>query len=402
MKKLSYFLLNILLMGSIFVSCDPMTEKGPSEGQEVITADQLDITATPIVVNGKNTNKIVVQNHSKVMSHWSAPQLIEDSTQSSLAGDTMYVTKTGNNGISFAGRNLSCSVTKKLSTSVDIITYLSDGLKTRLCITGSEGNYKPAKDGAPSSFENTDFDVNKVKVVQEMTQDGLKGNRLTVYNANPHLSNWSFGSSTLDKNVGSIFVTDVGTYTLSLTYTKADGTSKTVEIGQYTIEGMSYVPEVLANLFGASGEKTWQWDDTSANGVWGNGGYMGSTHPDWWKVSFAGIDEQAAGKGTIAGDGSGATFTVNLKNKTFVKNNGASGTLSYDLDDIVSKGWNTGSLKLKGVNIPMGYLVNNGNAIPDKYYILSVSTSSSLVLCAPEPGAGSWGTAWFWMFKPQN
>jgi hypothetical protein len=46
----------------------------------------------------------------------------------------------------------------------------------------------------------------------------------------------------------------------------------------------------------------------------------------------------------------------------------------------------------------MGVLPNNGNARQYVYQILKAD-NSELRLCAPEPGAGDWGTAWFWNFK---
>lgn len=219
-----------------------------------------------------------------------------------------------------------------------------------------------------------------------------------MYNSNPTLSNWTFGTNKADKNVTSLFVSNVGTYPLTLAYTKADGTTGTLDLGNYTVEAFTYIPDFLINMCGTTGVKTWQWDGTSENGVWGNGGYQVSIAPSWWKVSLADIDAQAASKGTVAGDGQSATFTFDLGNMSFTKNNGTVGTFSFDMEDIVKQDWNSGSIKIKNANIPMGYLVNNGNAIPDKYYIVQLTTDK-LTLCAPEPGAGSGGTAWFWCFK---
>jgi hypothetical protein len=397
MKNITYILLSTLFIGGMLTACDPINDKGPSANQEVYSASDLDVKATPIQVNGKNSNLIIVENHSKINSHWTAPQLIEDSTLSAKAYDTIYVTKTGTNAIRFNGKNYSCNVMKDLSVEVEQISHLTESLKTRLCIQGTDGSYTPSKDGAPSSFGNT-FSKDNVKVVQELTAEGKKGNRLYVYNSNPTLSNWTFGTNKADKNVTSLFVSNVGTYPLTLAYTKADGTTGTLDLGNYTVEAFTYIPDFLINMCGTTGVKTWQWDGTSENGVWGNGGYQVSIAPSWWKVSLADIDAQAASKGTVAGDGQSATFTFDLGNMSFTKNNGTVGTFSFDMEDIVKQDWNSGSIKIKNANIPMGYLVNNGNAIPDKYYIVQLTTDK-LTLCAPEPGAGSGGTAWFWCFK---
>lgn len=46
----------------------------------------------------------------------------------------------------------------------------------------------------------------------------------------------------------------------------------------------------------------------------------------------------------------------------------------------------------------LGIQPNQGNARQYEYHILKI-TEDELRLCAPEPGAGAWGTAWFWNFK---
>lgn len=379
----------IALLGTIFfTACDPIIEEGSSMDQKSYTADQLDVKATPVKVNGQNSNMVVIENHSELNGQWIANQLIDSPVQSNSAYDTIYVTKTGANTVSFTGMNYSCKVTKDLTVNVDVITFLTDALKTRLCI---------GKDGAPTTFANT-FDSNKVRVVQEKTEDGKLGNRLYVYNSNPVLSKWSFGSNVNDKNVTNVYVTNTGEFPLKLDYQKADGTVGTLDLGTYTVEGFSYSPQFLTDMTGESGTKTWGWDNMSPDGVWGNGGYLTNSQPGWWKVNLSDIDGQAASKGTIAGDGAEATFTLKLSDMSFTKSDGTIGTFSFDMEDIVKDGWNSGSFKIKGANIPMGYLVNNGNAVPSKYYIVKLD-SGHFYLCAPEPGAGEGGTAWFWCFK---
>ena len=46
----------------------------------------------------------------------------------------------------------------------------------------------------------------------------------------------------------------------------------------------------------------------------------------------------------------------------------------------------------------LGIQPNQGNARQYEYHILKI-TEDELRLCAPEPGAGAWGTAWFRNFK---
>ena len=47
---------------------------------------------TPVQVNGKNSNRIIIENHSPITSQWSVDQLAEGKVTSSKAYDTIYVT----------------------------------------------------------------------------------------------------------------------------------------------------------------------------------------------------------------------------------------------------------------------------------------------------------------------
>lgn len=53
----------MLSMGALFASCDPSIVDGPSEWS-TIAAEDLQLTATPVVVDGLNGNRIVVENKS--------------------------------------------------------------------------------------------------------------------------------------------------------------------------------------------------------------------------------------------------------------------------------------------------------------------------------------------------
>lgn len=109
---------------------------------ENVTAESVDAKATAVVVNGKNSNRIVIENHSPITSQWSADQLAEGAVTSSKTYDTIYVTKLGANTVSMHCKNLAVDFNKDFTVNVDEITYLSSELITRLCVEGSEGNYK--------------------------------------------------------------------------------------------------------------------------------------------------------------------------------------------------------------------------------------------------------------------
>lgn len=390
------------LLALFFAACDPITEGGGSGFNEDVTADNVDIKATPVQINGKNTNYIVVENHSKINGQWRASQLIEDSTVTARSYDTIYVTKTGTTALNFVGINSKTRFSKSVDVSVDQIYYLTSALQTRLCVSGTAGNYTSKADGTTPVEFNNSFDQSKISVKQ-VEANGKKGNYLTIQNLNGNLCNWSLGTATSNKNnVEKLFVTTKGTFDLNLKYTLADGTSKTIKVGTYSVDTLSYIPEELGLLGGeTTSGKAWKWYAKSSNGVWGNGSYLNDQAPGWWKVQYADIDGQASGKGTIEKDGSGVTAVFNRLAGTYTKNNGDTGTYIYDVTDHApgaADGWDKGSITFKNVNIPMGYLVNNGNAIPDKYYVVKL-TNHFLTLCAPEPGSGSGGTAWYWVFE---
>jgi hypothetical protein len=80
-----------------------------------VSAEQLDITATPVVVNGKNTNKVVLNNASPVLSSW---DFGVGTTQKKT--DTVLMVVAGENEILFTGRNPDGSeITKTLTVNVE-------------------------------------------------------------------------------------------------------------------------------------------------------------------------------------------------------------------------------------------------------------------------------------------
>ena len=71
MKKLIFA---IPFMALAMTACNPSDIEGGSEWA-AITADQIQVTATPAQVDGKNGNVIHVVSASPVVTAWDAPQL---------------------------------------------------------------------------------------------------------------------------------------------------------------------------------------------------------------------------------------------------------------------------------------------------------------------------------------
>lgn len=412
MKKI-FFAISMLAL--LCTSCDPSTDSESTGFQEEVTAASVDAKVTAVQVNGKNSNRVVIENHSPITSQWSADQLAESAVTSSKAYDTIYVTKLGANTVTMHCKNLNVDFTKEFSVNVDEITYLSDELTKRLCVEGSEGNYtSTCKDfkGQKVQFGTT-FDPAKVKVVQEI-KDGVKGNVFSVQNANGVLSDWSLtkdgeeeavGTSTLNQD--DLMAVEAGKYNLVLTYTLADGSKKTYDAGSFDVEDLTTVPALLQYLSGGEngdGTTTWEWNSNAAS-VWGNGPFGSGNKPQWWGVTYDDIDGQAGAKvGGTARNGKSAWFTIDANNKKAYNSDGTELQISINVLDHHDANWDSGSISFKGATadkfvVPMGVDVNNGNVPFEKFYVL-VMSDGKLVLTAEQVSKDN--SAWFYVFKKKE
>lgn len=415
-KNMKKIFIALSMLTLLYTSCDPSYDSGNTGFMENVTAENVDAKVTPVQVNGKNSNRIVIENHSPITSQWSASQLAEDAVTSSKAYDTIYVTKLGANTISMHCKNNAVDFTKDFSVNVDEITYLSNELVSRLCVSGSEGNYSstcPSFTGQSVQFGTT-FDPSKVKVTQEV-KDGVKGNVFTVENANGVLPEWSLtkegdeeATGTTESNYDKMITVETGKYNVTLKYTTADGTVKTYNAGSFEVEGLTTVPEILEYLKGGEdgdGTTTWEWNE-AAGAVWGNGPFGSGNKPQWWGVNYGSdIDGQAGPKaGGVERNGSGAWFTIDMNNKKAIGSDGVELAISVNVMDHHDESWDQGSITFKKATadnfvIPMGVDVNNGNLPFTKYYVL-VASDDKLVLTAEELSHNN--CAWFYVFKKKT
>ena len=191
--------------------------------------------------------------------------------------------------------------------------------------------------------------------------------------------------------------TDLGVY---ITTINPDGSLTKSDTKNITITEYTDLPAIFEQVFGLEngvyGTTTWTWDDTVTGNYWGNGGWGSSTSPDWgWGApDQVDINQQATDKG-FPQDGIGGWFTLSLNGVETSR--GETGTVSVT-GDVVKAGWDIGSMKFSGTVPLLGVQPNGGNARQYEYLILKAD-DNVLRLCAPEPGAGDWGTAWFWNFK---
>lgn len=169
---------------------------------------------------------------------------------------------------------------------------------------------------------------------------------------------------------------------------------KSIDVSEYTD-----LPEIYNKLFkiNEQGEFTttyWTWNTDAPEGVWGNGGYMESTGPAWFTVKANGIDNQCV-LNNLPKDGIGGWFGLSLQGVTTSR--GETGTVTVNMNN-VKAGWDLGTITFTGTIPLLGIAPNDGKKRQYVYHIIKL-THDELRLCAPDPGAGDWGTAWFWNFK---
>lgn len=128
-EKIFYFL---FVLAVVIVACDPMEDRDTMTG--TVSADELDLSATPIVVDGMNTNKVVLENHSPVLSWWDYGL-----GTSQNATDTIKLVVAGTATITFTGLNGDGSeVSKELTVDVDTLYYEVDPQWGYLCGEGEK------------------------------------------------------------------------------------------------------------------------------------------------------------------------------------------------------------------------------------------------------------------------
>jgi len=145
MKRITAYIM-ILLSTFALVSCEAVEDRLDIGG--FISADQLHITATPLIVDGKATNKIILNNSSPVLSSW---DFGTGKTQKKT--DTVLMVVPGESEIIFTGRNPDGSeISKTLTVNVEDM-YFPVPLEWGFLTAGSEKEWE-WDDTAPSVWGN--------------------------------------------------------------------------------------------------------------------------------------------------------------------------------------------------------------------------------------------------------
>lgn len=197
-KNWSIWAVLLLVAG---ISCEPIEDRMEMVG--AISAEQLDITAAPLVVDGKRSNKVVLDNKSQVLSSW---DFGVGTTQ--RKSDTVLLVTTGDTDIIFTGLNPNgTKITKTLSVNVEELTfdvplewgYLTGGTEKewvwddRTTAVWGNGGYK-------GSFKAEWWTVPVDQISGQMPNEGegakmvfsLSGSKLTKVKANGQTESGTF------------------------------------------------------------------------------------------------------------------------------------------------------------------------------------------------------------------
>jgi hypothetical protein len=235
--------------------------------------------------------------------------------------------------------------------------------------------------------------------------NGKNGNMVVLENHSPVLSSWNCGGTTSIKAYDTVMVVKTGVVDVAFTGLNPDGT-KIEKKFTIQIDALTTLPTEYKYLFGDPTQgvtsKKYVWDET-AGAVWGNGGYLGNTSPGWWtndKASMTTNDPDYGSDGYMVFSLTGLT----LKKSNAAGTKSETGTADLDLSAITKDGngavWASAKLNTKNVTVLCGKQPNSASKQDPIYsYDILKLNGSKLVLAWPEPGAGAWGTAWFWMFR---
>ena len=376
--KLHHIILTLAAFGA-FTACDPLTEDYTLDGS-TIPADELKLSVTAKQVDGKNSNTIVMENNSPILSEWTV-----DGKKQQKAYAEATVSFTGTHTVKFRGMNANAQTftEKEFNVQVDTIAVIPDDIATRLCI---------GQTGAPTYFGTT-VDTSKISV---SVNEGV----VTVVNPNPVLTNWEMAGVTADKNIAQLKMTKPGTFNLKATFTLANGKQVTVDLGPVKVKPFN-LPEIVMNLVGKDGKKTWTWDDKN---FFGFGGYAASMSPDWFSYDAATM-ELYAGYFGMTGESTGS-MTLDVEGNFSVAPTGRTGTFTYDFDDKVPN-WSVGKLHVEG-SILFGMCISmttyQPSYLPTDFYIVKCDADHLVLAALADEDATPvpYAACVFWCFKPQQ
>ncbi len=389
MKKIFYVM---PLLAMALTACDPSEIDGAGEWAQ-FDINQLQATATPVQVDGKNGNVIHVASNSPVVTAWDADQLVESTTHTVTTEGNIYVTKLGTNNIRvMATNNGGAPAVKEISVQIDTISYITDAIKNRLCIGQS---------GAPTYF-GQGFNVANITISQTIDQlTGKPGNSITITkNTNPALCTFRWGSSKIETNIGKIvtYALDVE-QELFVDFLDARGVAATYSLGKFTAQAYSDLPEGIKLLTGydpvtaPTATKTWT---MAPENNWGNGG-NNDKKPSWWTTT---VWDQGGSQGTLTFDFANSTLTKQLE-KEDATDGDKSGSGPFSLDFSAENAETNVLFVLNTTepgNIIHPIMINQGDYHPTRYEVTLID-EDNLVLRAQHTNDATWEGCFWVMVK---
>lgn len=245
----------------------------------------------------------------------------------------------------------------------------------------------------------------------DVHQTTAGGNQIAMINNTTGVAGmWDYLIAQSVRGNDTILLPFLGSSTITFYATTAGGVVKVQKTIDITT--IDHPTDTMWTHLAGTGTKTWVWaTDIPGGVVYGNGGYQGCFAPCWWTCKAADL----SGWGCLNDQ---MTFDLNGgANYTLVTGNiGADGlpagtyhgTYAFDMTKLIKAGdgsvYGHGTVTM-GQPFSRGFQPNLGSAgaRPNIYtYNFLTINANQMYLVVPEPGAGAWGTAWFWMFKQQG
>lgn len=373
-----YYIPAILMMG-LMAACSPITDDYDMD-QSTLSADQLKLSVSAQQVGGQNGNVITVENNSPILSEWCIGGTTVHKAYAELTVPTI-----GQHTVTFRGLNAEASAytEKSFTVKVDTISTIPADIANRLCI---------GQTGAPTYF-GVSLDLSKVSFYNE-------DNIVYVTNSNPVLTDWSCGDATANTNIAVLKLNGTGEFPLTATFTLANGQQITHELGTIVVSSFE-LPEIIRNLVGEEGQKTWTWEEKN---FFGFGGFQESMSPDWFAYDAGTMGMYAAYFG-MSGEETGS-MTFNVDGTFTIAPTGRTGTFTYDLDDVVPN-WSVGKLKVDG-SILFGMAISMETYqpayLPTEFYIVKCDAEHLVLaaLCDANGAAYDWAPCTIWCLTVQK
>jgi hypothetical protein len=234
------------------------------------------------------------------------------------------------------------------------------------------------------------------------------GNQIVMINNTPLAAgNWDYVIAKSIRQQDTILLPFLGKTTITFNATTAGGIVSVKK--DVIVTKIDHPADKMWSYLAGTGSKTWVWA-TQLPSAYGNGGYKGCSAPCWWSTSVTDLTGWGVLNDQMIFDlNGGANYTLvtgntagdGLKAGTYKGSFLFDKTKGINYDDGTT--YAAASILL-GQPVSRGFQPNGGSsgARPNiyEYYFLKIN-DTEMNLVVPEPGQGSWGTAWFWMFKPK-